>query len=102
MMLGPREGYVGRDVPRHQLNGGSGGSEGHGARSRRVPRLYLSGAPEAVGRVAAVFEGTAVLARPLDAEVGATVLRHWTADKDRFDLPLEEVLAHLHAPDDLD
>ncbi|WP_329368622.1 hypothetical protein [Streptomyces sp. NBC_01483] len=49
-----------------------------------------------------MFEGTAVLARPLDAEVGATVLRHWTADKDRFDLPLEEVLAHLHAPDDLD
>ncbi|MFF3657058.1 NAD(P)-binding domain-containing protein [Streptomyces olivochromogenes] len=35
------------------------------------PRLYLSGDQKAVGRVAAVFEGTAVLARPLDAEVGA-------------------------------
>ncbi|MFE5079833.1 NAD(P)-dependent oxidoreductase [Streptomyces mirabilis] len=155
-----------------------------------APRLYLSGDQEAVGRVAAVFEGTAVLARPLDAgvgaasalkmafasfqksarvlaavshalatrhgvdaeltleaesitsrilaeveylpsvaarawrwapemeeiaatlrstglppdlaEAGATVLRHWTADKDRFDLPLEKVLAHLHTPDDQD
>lgn len=155
-----------------------------------APRLYLSGDPKAVGRVATVFEGTAVLARPLDAGVGAasalkmafasfqksarvlaavshalatrhgvdaeltleaesitsrilaevdylpsiaarawrwapemeeiaaalrstglppalaeasaTVLRHWTADKDRFDLPPEEVLAHLHTPDDLD
>ncbi|MFD8130948.1 hypothetical protein [Streptomyces mirabilis] len=32
----------------------------------------------------------------------ATVLRHWTADKDRFRLPLEKVLAHLHTPDDQD
>ncbi|MGW1497386.1 NAD(P)-binding domain-containing protein [Streptomyces mirabilis] len=36
-----------------------------------APRLYLSGDQEAVGRVAAVFEDTAVLARPLDAGVGA-------------------------------
>ncbi|MFE1981031.1 hypothetical protein [Streptomyces mirabilis] len=32
----------------------------------------------------------------------ATVLRHWAADKDRFDLPPEKVLAHLHTPDDQD
>ncbi|MEV6482509.1 DUF1932 domain-containing protein [Streptomyces sp. NPDC051576] len=149
-----------------------------------APRLYLSGDGEAVARVAAVFEDTRVLARPLDAGIGAasalkmsyasyqksarvlaavshalaashgvgaelaleagsltanilaetehlpsvaarawrwapeleeiaatlrtaglppdlaegaaTVLRRWTDDKDRFDLPLEEVLAHLH------
>jgi len=151
------------------------------------PRLYLSGEAEAVGSIAAVFGGTGVLARPLDAGIGAasalkmafasfnksaralaavshalaashgvgdelalearsltsgiladmdylpglaarawrwapemeeialtlrtaglppalaeataTVLRHWTPDKDRFDLPLEEVLAHLHTAD---
>jgi len=150
-----------------------------------APRLYLSGDGKTVARVAAVFQDTRVLARPLDAEVGAasalkmayasyqksaralaavshalaashgvaaelareassltsnilaetdqlpsvaarawrwapeleeiadtlrtaglppalaegaaTVLRSWTSDKDRFDLPLEEVLAHLHA-----
>ncbi|MFJ1552473.1 hypothetical protein [Streptomyces mirabilis] len=32
----------------------------------------------------------------------ATVLRDWAADKDRFGLPLEKVLAHLHTPDDQD
>ncbi|MFG2856543.1 hypothetical protein ACWELV_03575 [Streptomyces mirabilis] len=32
----------------------------------------------------------------------ATVLRHWAAGKDRFALPLEKVLAHLHTPDDQD
>jgi 3-hydroxyisobutyrate dehydrogenase-like beta-hydroxyacid dehydrogenase len=155
------------------------------------PRLYLSGGAEAADRVAALFDGTDVLARPLDtgahigvgaasalkmafasfnksartlaavshalaahhgvgdelaqeaqslssklladtdylpglaarawrwapeleeiagtlrtaglppalAEATATVLRHWSADKDRFDLPLEDVLAHLRAPD---
>nr|WSY55177.1 DUF1932 domain-containing protein [Streptomyces sp. NBC_00886] len=149
-----------------------------------APRLYLSGDGEAVGRVAAAFKDTRVLARPLDSGIGAasalkmayasfqksaralaavahalaashgvgselaleaesltanfladtdhlpslaarawrwapemeeiaatlrtaglppalaegtaTVLRHWAADKDRFDLPLEDVLAHLH------
>ncbi|MDH6222405.1 NAD(P)-dependent oxidoreductase [Streptomyces pseudovenezuelae] len=153
------------------------------------PRLYLSGDAEAADRVASLFKGTEVLARPLDAGVGAasalkmsfasfqksaralaavshalatshgvgaelaleaesvtskilaevdqlpsvaarawrwapemeeiattlrstglppdlaeasaTVMRHWTADKDRFDLPLEDVLAHLHGHDDL-
>ncbi|MCG7210853.1 NAD(P)-dependent oxidoreductase [Streptomyces arenae] len=152
------------------------------------PRLHLSGDREAAGRAAALFEGTAVLARPLDAGVGAasalkmafasfqksaralaavshalaashgvadelaleaesithgiladvdylpslaarawrwapemeevaaalrsaglppalaeasaTVMRHWTADKDRFDLPLKDVLSHLHTPAD--
>ncbi|MFF7947130.1 NAD(P)-dependent oxidoreductase [Streptomyces griseorubiginosus] len=150
------------------------------------PRLYLSGDPDGVSRVAAVFEGTGVVARPLYAGVGAasalkmafasfqksaralaavshalatshgvgdelaleaeslssrilaevdylpslaarawrwapemeeiaaalrsaglppdlavasaTVMRLWNADKDRFDLPLEEVLAHLRVP----
>lgn len=148
------------------------------------PRLYLSGDGEAVGRVAAVFRDTRVLARPLDSGIGAasalkmayasfqksaralaavshalasshgvagelareadaltanilaetdqlpglaarawrwapemeeiaatlrtaglppelaegtaTVLRRWAADKDRFDLPPADVLAHLH------
>ncbi|MFI6543974.1 DUF1932 domain-containing protein [Streptomyces prunicolor] len=32
---------------------------------------------------------------PEMAEGAATVLRQWAGDKDRFDLPLEEVLAHL-------
>ncbi|MGW0835059.1 DUF1932 domain-containing protein [Streptomyces prunicolor] len=32
---------------------------------------------------------------PEMAEGAATVLGQWTGDKDRFDLPLEEVLAHL-------
>ena len=36
-----------------------------------APRLYLSGDGKAVARVAAVFEDTRVLARPLDAEIGA-------------------------------
>ena len=148
-----------------------------------APRLYLSGDGEQVARVAGAFKDTQVVARPLDAEIGAasalkmayasyqksarvlaavshalaahhgvadelareagsltsnilaqtdqlpsvaarawrwapeleeiaatlrtaglppamaegaaTVLRQWTEDKDRFDLPLEEVLAHL-------
>jgi 3-hydroxyisobutyrate dehydrogenase-like beta-hydroxyacid dehydrogenase len=148
-----------------------------------APRLYLSGDGKAVARVAAVFENTRVLARPLDAGIGAAsalkmayasyqksarvlaavshalaanhgvaaelareagalksnilaetdqlpsvaarawrwapeleeiaatlhtaglpadmaegaarVLRQWAGDKDRFDLPLEEVLDHL-------
>ncbi|MDX3754182.1 hypothetical protein ACWDBO_03675 [Streptomyces mirabilis] len=49
-----------------------------------------------------MFEGTAALARPLDAGAGATVLRRWAADKDRFDLPLEKALAHPTPPDDQD
>ncbi|MFD4552957.1 DUF1932 domain-containing protein [Streptomyces sp. NPDC058469] len=36
---------------------------------------------------------------PAVAEGAATVLRQWTGDKDRFDLPLEEVLAHLRTED---
>lgn len=148
-----------------------------------APRLYLSGDGEQVARVAGAFKDTQVVARPLDAEIGAasalkmayasyqksarvlaavshalaahhgvadelareagsltsnilaqtdqlpsvaarawrwapeleeiaatlrtaglppamaegaaTVLRQWAGDKDRFDLPLEEVLDHL-------
>ncbi|MET7973134.1 DUF1932 domain-containing protein [Streptomyces mirabilis] len=56
-------------------------------------------APE-MEEIAATLRSTGL---PPDlAEAGATVLRHWTADKDRFDLPLEKVLAHLHTPDDQD
>ncbi|MBE8470033.1 NAD(P)-dependent oxidoreductase [Streptomyces justiciae] len=150
------------------------------------PRLYLSGDAEAVARTAALFDGTEVVARPLDAEIGAAsalkmayasfqksarvlaavshalaashgvgeelaeegraltarilaevdhfpsvaarawrwapemaeiaaaldavglppdlaeasaaVVRRWNGDKDRFDLPLEDVFAHLHTP----
>ena len=156
-----------------------GGPPGPGS----APRLYLSGDGEQVARVAGAFKDTQVVARPLDAEIGAasalkmayasyqksarvlaavshalaahhgvadelareagsltsnilaetdqlpsvaarawrwapeleeiaatlrtaglppamaegaaTVLRQWAEDKDRFDLPLEEVLAHL-------
>ncbi|MFJ5307557.1 DUF1932 domain-containing protein [Streptomyces sp. NPDC088350] len=156
-----------------------GGPPGPGS----APRLYLSGDAKEVARVAGVFEGTRVVARALDAEIGAasalkmayasyqksarvlaavshalatshgvaaelareagsltsnilaeteqlpsvaarawrwapeleeiadtlrtaglppalaegaaTVLRRWTDDKDRYDLPLEEVLGHL-------
>jgi 3-hydroxyisobutyrate dehydrogenase-like beta-hydroxyacid dehydrogenase len=156
-----------------------GGPPGPGS----APRLYLSGDGKEVARAAGVFEDTQVVARPLDAEIGAasalkmayasyqksarvlaavshalaashgvaaelareagsltsnilaetdqlpsvaarawrwapeleeiadtlrtaglppalaegaaTVLRRWNDDKDRFDLPLEEVLAHL-------
>ncbi|PWI18572.1 phosphogluconate dehydrogenase [Streptomyces sp. Act143] len=32
------------------------------------------------------------------AEASAAVLRHWDADKDRPDLPLEDVFARLHTP----
>ncbi|WP_019060252.1 NAD(P)-dependent oxidoreductase [Streptomyces prunicolor] len=156
-----------------------GGPPGPGS----APRLYLSGDGEQVARVARAFKDTQVVARPLDAEIGAasalkmayasfqksarvlaavshalaahhgvadelareagsltssilaqtdqlpsvaarawrwapeleeiaatlrtaglppemaegaaTVLGQWAGDKDRFDLPLEEVLAHL-------
>ena len=156
-----------------------GGPPGPGS----APRLYLSGDGEQVARVAGAFKDTQVVARPLDAEIGAasalkmayasfqksarvlaavshalaahhgvadelareagsltssilaqtdqlpsvaarawrwapeleeiaatlrtaglppemaegaaTVLGQWAGDKDRFDLPLEEVLAHL-------
>ncbi|MCX5233827.1 DUF1932 domain-containing protein [Streptomyces prunicolor] len=156
-----------------------GGPPGPGS----TPRLYLSGDVEQVARVAGAFKDTQVVARPLDAEIGAasalkmayasyqksarvlaavshalaahhgvadelareagsltskilaqtdqlpsvaarawrwapeleeiaatlrtaglppemaegaaTVLGQWAGDKDRFDLPLEEVLAHL-------
>lgn len=156
-----------------------GGPPGPGS----APRLYLSGDGKEVARAAGVFEDTQVVARPLDAEIGAasalkmayasyqksarvlaavshalaashgvaaelareagsltsnilaetdqlpsvaarawrwapeleeiadtlrtaglppalaegaaTALRRWNDDKDRFDLPLEEVLAHL-------
>lgn len=36
---------------------------------------------------------------PAMAEGAATVLRRWTDDKDDYDLPLEEVLAHLRTED---
>ncbi|WP_416965616.1 DUF1932 domain-containing protein [Streptomyces sp. Agncl-13] len=36
---------------------------------------------------------------PAMAEGAATVLRRWTDDKDAYDLPLEEVLAHLRTED---
>jgi 3-hydroxyisobutyrate dehydrogenase-like beta-hydroxyacid dehydrogenase len=55
-----------RDVP--MLDGSIvGGPPGPGS----APRLYLSGDGKEVARVAAVFEGTRVLARPLDAGIGA-------------------------------
>lgn len=36
-----------------------------------APRLYLSGESEQVARLAGAFEGTQVVARPLEAEIGA-------------------------------
>ncbi|MFE2886138.1 DUF1932 domain-containing protein [Streptomyces sp. NPDC059272] len=44
-----------------------GGPPGPGS----APRLYLSGDGEQVTRLAGAFEGTQVVARPLDAEIGA-------------------------------
>jgi 3-hydroxyisobutyrate dehydrogenase-like beta-hydroxyacid dehydrogenase len=44
-----------------------GGPPGPGS----APRLYLSGDGKQVARVAGVFEDTWVVARPLDAEIGA-------------------------------
>ncbi|MBK3563843.1 NAD(P)-dependent oxidoreductase [Streptomyces sp. MBT62] len=171
-----------RDVP--MLDGSIvGGPPGPGS----APRLYLSGDGKEVARVAALFENTRVLARPLDAGIGAasalkmsyasyqksarvlaavshalaashgvaaelaleagsltsnilaetdqlpsvaarawrwapeleeiaatlraaglppelaegaaSVLRRWDGDKDRFDLPLAEVLGHLRTED---
>ncbi|MFD9279457.1 DUF1932 domain-containing protein [Streptomyces mirabilis] len=66
--------------------------------SRRLARAWRW-APE-MEEIAATLRSTGL---PPDlAEASATVLRRWTADKDRFDLPLEKVLAHLHTPDDQD
>ncbi len=44
-----------------------GGPPGPGS----APRLYLSGDGEQVTRLAGAFEGTQVVTRPLDAEIGA-------------------------------
>jgi hypothetical protein len=52
-------------------------------------------APE-MEEIAAALRATGL--PPALAEASATVLRHWTGDKDRFDLPLEDVLAHLQGP----
>ncbi|MFC9628909.1 hypothetical protein ACFTY8_06365 [Streptomyces mirabilis] len=78
-----------RHVAYRQLNDGSGGSGGHGAGSGRDTPRRRPPAPI----------GPSVSTQPA---ANATVLRHWTADKDRFGLPLEKVLAHLHTPDDQD
>jgi hypothetical protein len=52
-------------------------------------------APE-MEEIAAALRATGL--PPALAEASATVLCHWNGDKDRFDLPLEDVLAHLQGP----